>query len=51
MIEVPVIAEGALTRELVERFGPVTDFFGIGPEIWSSDNPAAALKDLLASLG
>ena len=51
MIEVPVIAEGALTRDLIERFGPVTDFFGIGPEIWGQENPAAALKTLLAPLG
>lgn len=33
VIEVPVIAEGALTADLVARFGPVTDFFGIGEEI------------------
>ena len=51
MIEVPVIAEGALTVELVERFGPVTDFFAIGSEIWGADDPVAALKDLLAPLG
>lgn len=51
MIEVPVIAEGALTADLVARFGPVTDFFGIGPEIWGSDDPVAALKALLAPLG
>ena len=50
MIEVPVIAEGDLTAELVARFGPVTDFFGIGPEIWSAEDPAAALQDLLAPL-
>ena len=51
MIEVPVIAEGALTRDLIETFGPVTDFFGIGAEIWSNADPAAALKALLAPLG
>ncbi|MBN2629577.1 MAG: thiamine phosphate synthase [Rhodobacteraceae bacterium] len=51
MIEVPVIAEGALTVELVERFGPVTDFFGIGPEIWGAEDAGAALKALLAPLG
>jgi len=51
MIEVPVIAEGALTRSLIEKFGPVTDFFGIGAEIWSDDDPAAALKELIAPLG
>lgn len=50
MIEVPVIAEGALTVELVERFGPVTDFFGIGPEIWDAEDAGAALKALLAPI-
>jgi len=51
MIEVPVVAEGALTVELVERFGPVTDFFGIGEEVWRTDDPAAAIRTLLAPLG
>jgi thiamine-phosphate pyrophosphorylase len=51
VIEVPVIAEGALTADLVAKFGPVTDFFGIGEEIWGQDDPAAALKALLAPLG
>ncbi len=51
VIEVPVIAEGALTTALVAQYGPVTDFFGIGPEIWGHDDPAAALKVLLAPLG
>ena len=51
VIEVPCIAEGALTVELIEKFGPVTDFFGIGAEIWGADDPAAALKALIAPLG
>ncbi len=51
MIEVPVIAEGALTAELVEQLGPVTDFFGIGQEIWGAEDPVAALRKLLAPLG
>ena len=51
VIEVPVIAEGALTAALVAQYGPVADFFGIGPEIWGHDDPAAALKALIASLG
>ncbi|MCB6176544.1 thiamine phosphate synthase [Rhodobacter sp. Har01] len=51
MIEVPVIAEGGLTAELVAAFGPVTDFFGIGEEIWSAEDPVAALRALLAPLG
>jgi thiamine-phosphate pyrophosphorylase len=51
VIEVPVIAEGALTADLVAKFGPVTDFFGIGPEIWDSAEPVATLAALLAPLG
>lgn len=43
MIEVPVVAEGALTPELVVSLAPYTDFIAIGPEIWSADDPAEAL--------
>lgn len=51
VIEVPIIAEGALTAELVKRFGPVTDFFAVGEEIWGADDPLTALRALLAPLG
>ena len=51
VIEVPIIAEGALTAELVAKFGLVTDFFAVGEEIWSAEDPLAALKSLLAPLG
>ncbi|HLQ17406.1 MAG TPA: thiamine phosphate synthase, partial [Tabrizicola sp.] len=51
VIEVPIIAEGALTAELVAKFGPVTDFFAVGEEIWGQDDPLAALKALLKPLG
>jgi len=51
MIEIPVIAEGALTAEVVADFAPVTDFFAIGPEIWGQDDPLAALRALIAPLG
>ena len=47
MIEIPVVAEGALTPELVRSLYPVTDFFGIGAEIWSREDPLAALNALL----
>jgi thiamine-phosphate pyrophosphorylase len=50
MIEVPVIAEGALTRDLVESFAPVTDFFALGPEIWGAEDPLAALKAILSPI-
>jgi thiamine-phosphate pyrophosphorylase len=51
VIEVPIIAEGALSAELVAKFGPVTDFFAVGEEIWSAEDPLQALKALLAPLG
>ena len=50
MIEVPVVAEGHLDIDLVAELAPVTDFFGIGDEIWRHDDAAAALTDLLAPL-
>ena len=46
MIEVPVVAEGGLTADLIRDLDPHTDFFGIGDEIWSQDDPVAALKSL-----
>lgn len=51
MIEVPVVAEGALSVETVERLAPVTDFFAIGEEIWREEDALAALKALVAPLG
>lgn len=51
MVEVPVVAEGALTAAVIRDLAPVTDFFGIGDEIWSGDDPAAALKLLIAAMG
>lgn len=50
MIELPVVAEGGLTPELVTSLAPVTDFFAIGEEIWSAEDPAAALKVLAAAM-
>jgi thiamine-phosphate pyrophosphorylase len=51
IIEVPIVAEGALTPAVVASLTPVTDFFGIGPEIWNDDDPAAALRSLVAAMG
>ncbi len=50
MIELPVVAEGALTTDLIAQFAAVTDFFAIGPEIWDAEDPAAALAALTAPL-
>jgi thiamine-phosphate pyrophosphorylase len=49
MIEVPVVAEGGMTPEMVAALAPVSDFLGIS-EIWKDDAPATALKALLSSL-
>ena len=46
MIEVPVVAEGALDAALVRRLWTIADFIAIGPEIWSAEDPAAALSAL-----
>ncbi|MFV0360426.1 thiamine phosphate synthase [Tropicimonas sp.] len=50
MIEVPVVAEGGLTPEVVAALAPVTDFFGIR-EIWPAEDPAAALAALMVAAG
>ncbi|MFN4102567.1 MAG: thiamine phosphate synthase, partial [Pararhodobacter sp.] len=46
VIEVPVVAEGAITRELLTQLNPVTDFIAIGPEIWGEEDPLTALTNL-----
>lgn len=50
MIEIPVVAEGGLDAGLVRTLAPITDFFGIGEEIWRTDDPVAALKTLTAAM-
>ena len=46
MIEVPVVAEGALDAALIRGLWGVADFIAIGPEIWSAPDPSAALAAL-----
>lgn len=43
MIEVPVVAEGALTPTLIGQLAPVCDFIALGAEIWSESDPVEAL--------
>lgn len=43
MIEIPVVAEGALTPALIGQLAPVSDFIALGPEIWSESDPVEAL--------
>ena len=49
MIEVPVVAEGALDLDIVRKLAPITDFFGIGDEIWNTEDPVAKLADFMAA--
>ena len=51
MIEVPVVAEGALTPELIKGLAATTDFFGIGDEIWAADDAAARLSEWRTLMG
>ncbi len=46
VVEVPVVAEGALDPDLIKILSPYTDFFAFGDEIWNSDDPVAAFKQL-----
>ncbi|MFL4471059.1 thiamine phosphate synthase [Tateyamaria armeniaca] len=50
VVEVPVVAEGGLTLAAVEHLAPITDFFGIGEEIWNTEDAVAALGALTAPL-
>ena len=50
MIEVPVVAEGALDIDLIRTLAPHTDFFGIGDEIWATETPARTLTQLRAAM-
>lgn len=50
MIEMPVVAEGALDGDTIAELAPFTDFFGIGAEIWSAEDPVAALGALHAAM-
>ncbi|MDG1458518.1 MAG: thiamine phosphate synthase [Pseudoprimorskyibacter sp.] len=49
MIEIPVVAEGALTPELVKNIASVVDFVAIGDEIWSTEDPATALATFVSA--
>ena len=46
VVEVPVVAEGALTVDIIKKLSPFTDFFAIGDEIWNTDDPVQAFKAL-----
>lgn len=51
VIEVPCVAEGQLDAAMIAKLAPMTDFFGIGDEIWGQDDPVAALTTLWSAIG
>jgi thiamine-phosphate pyrophosphorylase len=45
VVEIPVVAEGAISLELAEKMAPITDFFALGPEVFSaSETPQKSLS-------
>lgn len=45
VIEIPVVAEGGITLEMAEKLAQFTDFFALGPELWTApDGPKDALS-------
>lgn len=50
VVEVPVVAEGNLNEDRIRSLSPITDFFGIGSEIWMQDDPVAALTKLCSAV-
>ena len=51
MIEVPVVAEGALSADLVRALAPMADFIGLGDEIWREEDAVAALRRHVQAMG
>lgn len=50
VIEVPVVAEGLLDAAMITRLAPHTDFFGLGDELWKSEEPATELQNLIKAM-
>ena len=50
MIEVPVVAEGALDAGVIADLAQACDFLAIGEEIWSANDPSAHLATLTEAL-
>lgn len=46
VIEVPIVAEGALDAALIAELSPISDFIALGPEAWAAPDPVAALAAL-----
>lgn len=51
VIEIPVVAEGALDLDQIKALAPITDFFGLGPEVWEAADPEATLAGFIQAMG
>ena len=51
VVEVPVVAEGALDAPALASLATTADFIALGEEIWSAPDPAARLDDLIRAMG
>ena len=47
MIEIPVISEGGLSKNVINNLESATDFLAFGDEIWKANNPLKELNYLL----
>jgi thiamine-phosphate pyrophosphorylase len=45
MIEIPVVAEGAISLDMAEKLAPVVDWFALGSELWDAPDGANAALD------
>ena len=50
MVEVPVVAEGFMNKEIVATLCSITDFLAFGQEIWQTDDPSAHLAELINAI-
>jgi thiamine-phosphate pyrophosphorylase len=50
MIELPVVAEGALSEDALRTLAPVIDFVALGEEIWEAPDPVAHMARLSQAL-
>ena len=48
VVEVPVVAEGALDAEALDAVAAAADWLALGEEVWGRDDPLAALAEITA---
>ena len=51
MVELPVVAEGAMDAASVASLAPVSDFLAFGEEIWREDDAGTALQRMVDVMG